>query len=75
MVSLLVTQEQDENSIYTFPLEVEVGLDSTTVKRFKFQIDKKVSNFQFDVNKKPTEIILDPDNWLLANIRKSNPPE
>ena len=74
-VYLTIIQEKDENSCYSFPLEVEVKFDSTSTKRFKFQVDKKISDFQFELDRKPIELILDPDSWLLANIRKSHPEE
>ncbi len=74
-VYLTIIQEQDENSCYSFPIEVEVRFDSTSTKRFMFQVNKKNSVFQFEVNQKPIDITLDPDSWLLANIRKSHPEE
>ena len=72
LITLNTIQEQEENSIYSFPLEVEVRFDSTNVKRVKFRVKKKESDFQFEVNKKPIDLNLDPDNWLLANIRKTD---
>ncbi len=72
IINLKIIQEQDESSVYSFPLEVEVIIDSTNTKRFRLQVNKKTSTFQLEENKKPIKITLDPDNWLLANIRESD---
>jgi aminopeptidase N len=71
LISLNVTQQQNGDSIYSFPLEVEVRFDSTSFKRYKFSIDQKSSAFQIVEGRSPTEIILDPDSWLLANIHET----
>ena len=51
---------------------MEIKFDDSTSLDKRFYIKDIQSKIDINVNKKPIEIVMDPDNWLLANFNKSN---
>lgn len=62
-LSMELSQEQT-GALFKFPLEIGIGSGSfQEVKTVVF--DKKTQTFKFDVQSKPSQIVLDPNTWLL----------
>jgi aminopeptidase N len=60
---LELNQEQ-KGLLFKFPLEIGIGSGPTReVKNVIF--DKKTQTFTFEVPSKPSQIVLDPNTWLL----------
>ncbi len=68
-LNLNLKQDQDEYSIYKFPLEVKIEYADSSSENRILKIKERDEDFDLKLNKKPIELIFDPDNWLLANIR------
>jgi len=73
--TIKILQDQEENSVYSFPLEIELKFDSTSTQKLKIRVEKKVSTFEQLVDKVPVQVTLDPDNWLLANFHHEGDEE
>lgn len=71
-VGLKIVQEQDENSVYSYPLIIQLKFNSGEIKLNRVYVNKKQEIFNFEVDEKPAEVILDPDMWLLAEINEMN---
>ncbi len=56
-------------SSFILPMEVEITTGSGT-KTEKIEIKKRVENFSFKVNTKPTKIILDKDEKIPLKLVK-----
>ena len=70
LLSVNVQQTQKEYNVYYFPLDVKIQFadQSTVIKTFR--VDERQKTLTFKVEKKPIEVSLDPDNWLLAETQK-----
>ncbi len=68
-LNLNFEQVQDEYPVYKFPLEVKITFSDSTNENRIFNINKRSQNFTVKLNKKPVELVFDPNSWLLANIR------
>ncbi|MDP2301216.1 MAG: M1 family metallopeptidase [Ignavibacteria bacterium] len=67
-LKLFVSQQTLEKE-YQFPLDVEFHFDDKSNNRIEeIYIDKKEQSFIFKLKNKPVNVILDPENWLLATI-------
>ncbi|NMB80349.1 MAG: M1 family metallopeptidase [Ignavibacteria bacterium] len=66
-------QLQNGYDIYKFPIDIKFVYENDSETK-EFYVTKREESFTFESMKKPLEIILDPDKWLLANfeINKSN---
>lgn len=62
-VVVSISQVQEHHT-YKFPLEIGI-LNGEKTKNELVEIDKKSQTFEIKVNAKPTDIILDPELWLL----------
>jgi aminopeptidase N len=63
-LNITVSQKQ-ENSVYKFPLEVEIKSSSGSSRIEKLNITKQSEVFTIPVKEKPSRIILDPNTNLL----------
>lgn len=72
LIFLEIEQLQEKLSFYEFTLEVEFeyGADQSFTRKFK--VDQKKQKFEIIVEHMPNQLIIDPKNWLLANIRDMN---
>ena len=64
-----IKQIQDEYPVYKFPLEVKIEFKDSTSENKIFKINERDENFSLKLNKKPINLVFDPDSWLLANFR------
>lgn len=62
---VILTMEQlQDHQVYHFPLEIEIkGKGKSTFSTI--QVNSKKGTFEIEMKSKPTEIILDPNLWLL----------
>ena len=63
-------QTQSGYPVYTFPVDLKfISADGNNVTK-TFYIDKKTSHFEQKLQFQPQNVIADPDNWLLAKLKK-----
>jgi aminopeptidase N len=62
-------QVQEDYTDYNFPLDIKFvnGSGQDSIK--SFYITGRKSKLETELNFKPSKIIFDPDNWLLANYK------
>ncbi len=70
-IVLKLKQTQSGFKKYEFPLDVEIKYDDSTSIVKNFYIKELQTKVDINVNKKPEDLVMDPDNWLLANFNKS----
>lgn len=61
----LIKVKQEQKSLYTFPLEIEVSGDSGHKKRFTSSITAKEQAFKYNVDFPIQHVVVDPDCKLL----------
>ena len=67
-IDLLQTQtEYDE---YHFPLEIALKFEDGDKEIHKISVDSKSAHVSFESDKKPIDVILDPNDWLLMYAEK-----
>ncbi len=69
LTAVHLSQVQKEYDTYFFPIDVEVVFNDHTSMLKTFYVDKRQKNFNIETTKKPINIRLDPNNWLLAKIK------
>ncbi len=67
-VDLTINQKQTGYQVYQFPLDVKIRLKDQSIIYKTFYVDARQKIIEFNLSKEPLEIILDPNNWLLAKI-------
>lgn len=72
LVVLTIMQKQNEYSVFEFKLEVLLEYDNGKSYSNFYKIDKREQNIEIEVSKIPNQLILDPNNWLLADIKDIN---
>ncbi len=73
VTDLIINQVQNGYDIYKFPIDVKLVYNSEGKFDIKtFFVDNKNQNFKISTKDKPIEILLDPENWLLANFELNN---
>jgi aminopeptidase N len=65
-----INQTQEEYKTYKFPLDIEINFENKTKIIKSFFINKNQTEIEINFNEKPINIILDPDNWLLASLEQ-----
>lgn len=72
--SLVFNTEQLQNGydIYKFPVDVKFIYEGNESETKTLRITQKQQRFSFTLKKKPKEILLDPDKWLLATFESRN---
>jgi len=71
-VKLNLKQVQKEYPEYKFDIDVEILFSDKTKIKERISIDKKDYQINIPVTKKPVDITLDPDFWLLAEYNNQN---
>lgn len=71
LTDLKLTQLHEEYSEYKFPLDVKIKSNSGKTKSFDFYITSYDTVLTLAADFKPDEIVIDPDNWLMAIISKA----
>ncbi len=67
---ITLEQIQDGYEEYFFHLGITFKYDNGELETFRFNIDSKTVELSVRSNKKPVEIILDSNDWLLMTINK-----
>ncbi|MEW6652786.1 MAG: M1 family metallopeptidase [Bacteroidota bacterium] len=72
--SFVLNTEQLQNGydIYKFPLEIKIIYEENKSETKVLRIEKRQQRFYFILNKKPKDILIDPDKWLLATFISRN---
>ncbi len=73
LTSLIIEQKQNGYAEYHFPLDVKIEYSKKDSEIIEFNISSVQSEISFGTDKKPEQIILDPNNWLLmTSYNKGN---
>jgi len=68
LVNIYLTQLQDEDGVFEFPLEIKIASSDNEERYFRYSIATIDTTLEFSFDKEPGEIDLDPNRWLLAVI-------
>jgi aminopeptidase N len=71
-IDLLIYQLQNGYDIYKFPVDIKIIYEDESQSAETRFVNQKNAFLKLTLPKKPKRIILDPDGWLLADIRESN---
>ncbi|MGY8918516.1 MAG: M1 family metallopeptidase, partial [Flavobacteriales bacterium] len=73
IVNIEQIQDQSNTNIYRLPFAIDVYVDGKAERHIK-EMTKKKQQFVFDVSKRPSNVIVDAEHMLLAEIfdRKSD---
>jgi aminopeptidase N len=71
-ISVELNQTQEKYKDYNFPLDIKFENSSDSSLSKRFYIISRDTTIETELNYKPSAIVLDPDNWLLANYNKLN---
>jgi aminopeptidase N len=70
IVKLEIIQKQEGYPVYSFPLDIEfISADGKNVVKTVY-ITNKQGQFELNLDFFPQNLVLDPGNWLLANLNK-----
>ena len=72
MIILDLMQKQEQYPLFEFKLEVKLEYDNEKNISKIFYINQKEKTIEILVDERPNQLILDPNNWLLANIKDRN---
>jgi aminopeptidase N len=72
LIILDLAQKQERYPSFQFRLEVMLEYDNDRSYSKIFEVDQKERTIEIEVDERPNQIILDPNNWLLANIKDMN---
>ena len=68
-VDLSINQTQSEYQVYHFPIDIKIRLKDQSIIYKTFEVNSRQKNVEFELQKEPLQITLDPNNWLLAKIK------
>lgn len=66
-VRVVINQIQEEFPLFTMPVELAFVLPSGTVKKVAW-VDGEKNFFEFEFQEKPTNVLFDPDSWILCEL-------
>ncbi|UCC41231.1 MAG: M1 family metallopeptidase [Candidatus Aminicenantes bacterium] len=69
-VRVFINQAQEEFPLFVMPIELKFILPSGTVKKVVW-VDKKKNAFEFNFQEEPSDVLFDPDSWILCNLEDS----
>jgi hypothetical protein len=69
-VDVTLEQAQEYPRLFWMPLQLRIVTEDGN-KNFTIWDSLENQNFSFTVSAKPTEVILDPDNWVLKKMKKT----
>ncbi len=72
LVLVNLNQTQEKYKDYYFPLDIKFTNISDSSLTKSFYITSQDTTLKMELNYKPSNIILDPDNWLLANYNNAD---
>lgn len=68
-VRVVINQIQREFPLFRMPIELAFILPSGTVRKVVW-VDKEKNTFEFEFQEKPSDVIFDPDSWILCNFEE-----
>jgi len=71
ILKLNLKQTQDDFDVYKMPVSISLVTENGTEK-FDFINDKREQTFEFTLNTKPIDVIIDPDKKILKKIQKED---
>lgn len=71
-VEIFIRQLQKGYDIYKFPLDIKIIFQDGVSEMETFYVDQKEESILLTTKQKPSEILFDPDKWLLAEFVKKN---
>ena len=72
LIILHLIQKQEKYPVFEFKLEVMLEYDNQKSFSKIYRVDKREKRIEIILDERPNQLILDPDNWLLANIKDRN---
>jgi len=72
LIILHLIQKQEKYPVFEFKLEVMLEYDNQKSFSKIYSVDKREKRIEIILDERPNQLILDPDNWLLANIKDRN---
>ncbi|MDH5742535.1 MAG: M1 family metallopeptidase, partial [Candidatus Aminicenantes bacterium] len=66
-VRVVINQTQKDLPLFKTPLEIQFVFPSRVEKRIVW-VEKKNNIFDFTLDEKPSEVLFDPDNWILCTV-------
>ena len=65
LLNIAVRQNQEDAPIFTMPVELEITTTSGTILD-TVTLDETLDLFQYTLADEPTDVVLDPDHWILC---------
>lgn len=56
-------------SVYIMPLDVTAHFEDGTTQTQSVRNDARKQTFSFAVSKRPVDVVIDEDNWVLKRIK------
>src|SRR3989339_1560310 len=72
LIILDLIQKQEKYPVFEFKLEVMLEYDNQKSFSKIYCVDKREKRIEIILDERPNQLILDPINWLLANIKDRN---
>jgi aminopeptidase N len=66
-VRIVINQIQEEFPLFNMPIELAFVLPSGIVKKVVW-VDGEKNFFEFDFPEKPSDVLFDPDSWILCEL-------
>jgi len=65
---MVLDQVQTDGSFFKMPFELGIyGTEKKPLQIKKLQIDEKTTEYTFSLDFEPTNIVLDPNSWVLMD--------
>lgn len=73
IITLYIRQSQENGTIFQMPMDIHIRTQEGDI--FKtVMVDDKLNTFQIEIGSEPTDIILDPDDWILKRVSLLSSP-
>jgi len=66
---VVLNQIQEEFPLFKMPVELQFSFPSGTVKKVVW-VDKRNNTFDFTLQEKPSDVLFDPDSWILCEVEE-----
>ena len=68
LVKIYLEQVQEDFEVFHFPIEIKMIFNDDTMQNLRYNVVTRDTLIEFRTIEQPDSIVLDPDNWLLAQI-------
>lgn len=68
-LNFVIKQVQKTDVLFEFPIQISVKDENGDTKEYLFMVDKDNYRFEVDMFFKPMEVKLDPNKWLLYELK------